>query len=488
MQMLRMADDNRNGAVTPAELARFMQQKFGLSRSQTDLLVAAVDSDLDGVVDLTELSRAFQIWTIPGAVYGGLTLPIQESLTQIISALRRQKLDLDAVIPSWDSNCTGELSRSELKRGLESIGVELDNSHISAFMKALGKQTDGKLEASVLTELLVNWERLGMFGADLEVDERIRAAMDKFVAELSLRASSGQNGTAKDQIKVMFRLLDCDHDHVLSCAELKRGLVQLGLYLTDDEVDLVVSYFQKDKSSDDLVQFSEFMTKLRRWEEDEAVHAHVAVPISSDMDMMSLILDSLSDRMRHMTLHDILAALDRDGNGEVNPRELRIALRHIGIKLRHHEMVVLMQVLDPMGTGLIAFKSLYTLVSQWSQGGEMRRKLLGDQAAAAAAAAAAQKRNRYLALLGDGVSVGVLHQSTRAGLRSLPVGVPVAASRPASRAGLEAASCRPATSMGFARAPFPSQSAPGLAATRCSTPLANSTRPGASRGSERRRA
>jgi len=134
----------------------------------------------------------------------------------------------------------------------------------------------------------------------------------------------------KEELKEVYSIFDKDGNGSLSAKELANVLKDFGENPSQEELnDIVVEVTKSKTTTIDFGQFVEVMTKSSSEEQE---------------------------------LRETFRVLDADSNGSISFFELKRAMEIIGEDLSDHEVQLMIQEVDPDGSGLVDFDKFCKLM------------------------------------------------------------------------------------------------------------------------------
>lgn len=207
---------------------------------------------------------------------------------------------------------------------------------------------------------------VGGSGVGLHTRPRLRPsstatrAMNRVVDHLEER---------KAVLTKIFRDFDKNSDNAIDRGELDMGLRGLGLRLTSEQLDGVMTFLDTDGGGDiDLAEFLQHFRQLRsergyaqaRQREEllaQAARRLASNPVRSQaaspaaLCAMECMIDHLVERKASVT--KMFMEYDRDRSGAIDRHELGRALQSLGLRLERRELDGVMSFLDTDGNGEI---------------------------------------------------------------------------------------------------------------------------------------
>ncbi|XP_045182503.1 neo-calmodulin-like [Mercenaria mercenaria] len=133
-------------------------------------------------------------------------------------------------------------------------------------------------------------------------------------------------------IKDMFKLFDKDGDKSLSTEEISKALKSMGVCLTYKEIQVALKDIGKNKHG--KIEFKEFREFLIRQYKSKSLEAQA---------------------------RESFRIFDRDGNGTIDRKELKHAMKMLGEELSDEEVEQMMKEADENGDGKINFEEFLRL-------------------------------------------------------------------------------------------------------------------------------
>lgn len=133
-------------------------------------------------------------------------------------------------------------------------------------------------------------------------------------------------------VKDMFKLFDKDGDNTLSTDELSKALKSIGVCLTYKEIQVAIKEITKNKKG--KIEFKEFRDFLVRQYKHKSLEAQA---------------------------RESFRIFDRDGNGTIDRKELKHAMKMLGEDLTDDEVEQMMKEADENGDGKINFDEFLRL-------------------------------------------------------------------------------------------------------------------------------
>lgn len=290
---MRSLDGDRDGVVTYHEFVRSLR-KLGLELSTGQLwtMLDQYDHIGHGVIDYFDMSDHLDVLT-------GMSGP--KRATRVVNDVRDKvylkSSNLIHVFKEFDHDADGLVSYPELRQALERLGVPLSDMDFEALVSVADADGDGEinyLEFSNSLDLpsVLRVDPETAFQRHVEKGGHPKETpSDTYRRQKAAQHASHENifGTTEDvsfrrpvselsadqrkervikqkihdrihqkgtELRHVFNALDADKDGSLSRGELREGLTSLGIFLSDDDFNVLMKGV--DNSSDGRVQYSEF--------------------------------------------------------------------------------------------------------------------------------------------------------------------------------------------------------------------------------------
>ena len=256
--------------------------------------------------------------------------------------------DVRAAFRRFDANNSGKLDYKELRAALRGLGVDVDEREAVRVLQSYDEEGNGLMELDEFSRL-VRQIQSGRSGG-------------------SGRRGSSSKWTDAD-VRRAFQKYDANSSGRLDYKELRAALQDLGLRHDSDEAVRVLQQF--DRSGDGLLSLDEFGKLVRQL-------ADGAAPSSS-----------LASGGRRWSDGDVRAAFvrfDANRSGKLDHRELRAALRELGVDADEREAANVLQRYDANANGRMDLGEFTSLVRQLARSGAVAPDSCGSTAASIMAA------------------------------------------------------------------------------------------------------
>jgi Ca2+-binding EF-hand superfamily protein len=201
---------------------------------------------------------------------------------------------------------------------------------------------------------------------------------DRLVQEMQMRHIALYNLMDK---------FDVDHDGRLNKAELASGLDRLGMSLTADELDALMQMC--DSNHDGSIEYDELYIAVARLHPDStpnmkdprrfglhpdeaATHWKPSPDVIAAVDLRNeAIVHEVLDRLigelvgKHLSVHDLLGALDQNSDGSIDRAELSGGIARMGINMSDEELDSLLRLFDKDRNGRIGYVEFHTVLVKY---------------------------------------------------------------------------------------------------------------------------
>jgi hypothetical protein len=184
---------------------------------------------------------------------------------------------------------------------------------------------------------------------------------DRLVQEMQMRHIALYNLMDK---------FDVDHDGRLNKAELASGLDRLGNHdgsIEYDELYIAVARLHPDSTPN--------MKDPRRFglhPDEAATHWKPSPDVIAAVDLRNeAIVHEVLDRLigelvgKHLSVHDLLGALDQNSDGSIDRAELSGGIARMGINMSDEELDSLLRLFDKDRNGRIGYVEFHTVLVKY---------------------------------------------------------------------------------------------------------------------------
>ncbi|CAH1775337.1 unnamed protein product [Owenia fusiformis] len=266
-----MLDTNNDGGITKKQLLDFLT-RLGADIPESDIntMMELVDSDADEVISFDELLELMRVFH-----------SVIDHSTTVAEEMR-------AAFRVFDKNNDGKITREELKTTMVELGEKLTEEEIDAMLKDADLNKDGVIDYTEFVQMMsrrfshsLDYTENGKFSPEQVADLRIafnlldkdkdgtitkdelkvvmtafhQSVTDKELDEIFAKVDLDRNGRIdfkefltmlEDKMKVQcedaemrqaFKVFDRDNNGYIDCDELKSTMDDLGVKLSNKDVD-----------------------------------------------------------------------------------------------------------------------------------------------------------------------------------------------------------------------------------------------------------
>eukprot|EP00434_Breviolum_minutum_P007999 symbB.v1.2.007055.t1/scaffold414.1/size398445/19 len=285
------------------------------------------------------------------------------ALRLIHQHMEKKRLRTIDLFRIFDQSNDGSITRSELRKGLEEIGVEMDPASFKALVGHLDRDSGATINLKELDRGIKEALR-EKYPKDTKIDPE-RYLEYELLKEINKALFSGTQmifGHRVTDSRSFFRAIDKDNSGELDAAELARGLMKLGILVDSEGVvqDLVGCI---DKNASGLIDKEEFIKALQHPEEllakPEQKKERKVVQAGSEEDAtkaLAMIHEQLSTSRTRTT--DWFYKMDTSRDGKISRVELKKGLKDMGCSLSASDLKAVLLYLDNDESGSVSLQEL----------------------------------------------------------------------------------------------------------------------------------
>ena len=369
-------DLDNSGTVNADELDRALQMwGLQLPRAKVDALMSMCDTTGDGEISYAEFVHALKreatkptslakqdkkaILTADQKLEKGAQKKAQEALNAKFADMHKafQYVDLDR---------SGTVSRQELERALDLWGVKMTKPELDKLWSLCDTTDDGEISYAEFVNALARDTAVG--GAKLgEVHKAPKLTREeKLEAEILKDASDRMNDRFSDMRKA-FKYVDLDNSGTVSRSELKRAMEMWQVPgMTEEKIDMLWNSI--DTNANGEISYAEFVNALARDTAfDNIKPAESSIPQLTQAQkdrkqMLQAAEDGLNSRFSDM--RKAFKYVDLDNSGTVNRSELERALQLMNIPMSKEKVDELWAAVDADGDGEVNYSEFVNALAR----------------------------------------------------------------------------------------------------------------------------
>jgi Ca2+-binding EF-hand superfamily protein len=301
-------DVDRDGTISFEELFKGMGNNF--SQNEVKAVFAMGDSDQDGQIDFIEFSKLM----IPAA---------NDALAKFWKCFRDIQVVKQA-FSQFDTDNDGRITRDEVMAGMRKSGRDFSSDEIDAIFILADRDGDGQIDFAEFAVIMIP-----------SAPERISKLRKTFRTQADVEAA--------------FKRFDTNHDGSISFQEMKNGLKNCGVLLTDQEIETI--FAMADVDGDGEVSMSEFVHLLCP-EAPSPAQGSGNSASSGNSNANEVVIKF---RGLNRTIEDVRRAFknyDANGDGAIDKSELQAGMSKGG-QFTKQEATLVFDLADINGDGEI---------------------------------------------------------------------------------------------------------------------------------------
>ncbi|KAL4237342.1 hypothetical protein ACF0H5_002060 [Mactra antiquata] len=399
-EAFRLFDKDGDGTISTKELAIVMGS-LGQNPSASELedMINEIDADGSGAIDFPEF--------------------LQMMAVKMNSA--ESEDDIREAFKVFDTEGKGYISSVELRNVMSNLGEKITDEEVDEMMREADMDGDGTIDYEEYKEAFSLFDKdgdgtittkelgtvmrsLGQNPTEAELEDMIRevdaddSGTIDFAEFISMMARNQKNADPDEEMREAFRVFDKDGNGVISAAELRHVMTNLGEKLTDEEVDEMVReadsdgdgqidyeaekyYFIPefkeafslfDKDGDGTITTKELGTVMRSLGQNptEAELQDMINEVDADgngtidfPEFLTMMSKKMKDCDTEADLQEAFRVFDKDGNGFISAAELRHVMTNLGEKLTDEEVDEMIREADMDGDGQVNYEEFVKMMS-----------------------------------------------------------------------------------------------------------------------------
>jgi Ca2+-binding EF-hand superfamily protein len=257
-----------------------------------------------------------------------------------------------------DHDGSGSITDRELAHGMLTLNVRLSKAEVKAVVAAFDANENGKVDLKELAKALDKYRLNGTVPQSAKQQRR--------AAQAALESLAHKLVSQKLSVQTVLKKLDEKKTGTLGPQELRRGLEQLGVSLSDREFSALSLHF--DPKSEGCIDYAEFCRTITAAVASITEVSQAAQTWTKEKEeAVRRVFDSLIALMaeRHETILRMMRRLDRSENGVLSGTELQHGLGTLGIRLQEEETAILVRIFDRDGSGNVDYAELHKAVTRY---------------------------------------------------------------------------------------------------------------------------
>lgn len=399
LQAFRAADKDKSGTLDDAELRRVLHRfNVDLGDSQFAELMQEIDEDRDGQVSYAEFMKFFGKGQaedrILHTVVHNVTLKqaqtmLTDKMAERYGAGPQASSQMKKTLGHFDSGKTGSITVDAFKSAMiEFASLEFEPEIMAEMLRPFND--NGKIDYIQFVQKGLGDS--GSTGIDVgrrkysrnnSHDEKPQsppmdapanpAPADTAGVKKMLQLIAEKVEAKSRNIAVTFRNFDEDKSGAVDYDEFRKGLMHLGVEMTDSDFAKLLAVVDNDKSG--CINYQEFVEDLKHVDEQTGgflgdPHAQKktaaakvsiveptpivhAAPGRSSGSILQQIADKVEQKSKNIRI--VFRNFDEDKSGSVDYQEFRKGLEHIGIHLTDVDFQTLLGVVDNDNSGTIDY-------------------------------------------------------------------------------------------------------------------------------------
>jgi len=397
IQAFRDVDTDKSGTLDEAELRRVLHRyNIDLGESQFAELMSQIDEDRDGAVSYAEFMKFFG--------KGQAEDRILHTVVHNVTVKQAQTMMADKVAERYGLGPEGP---AQMKKAFHFFDSgETGRITVEDFTSAMIQYTGLEFEPEIIVELLrpfnnggqIDYQQFakkgmgdeGSTGFDVGRRKYTRAGdkpqsppmdapanpgphVDSAGANKMLKLIAEKVEAKSRNIAVTFRNFDEDKSGSVDYDEFRKGLMHLGVEMSDSDFANLLAIVDNDKSG--CINYQEFVEDLKHVDEQmggfmgdpqsqkknaaarvsivEPAPIVQAAPGRSSGTILHQIADKVEQKAKNIRV--VFRNFDEDKSGSVDYQEFRKGLEHIGIILTDVDFQTLLDVVDNDKSGTIDY-------------------------------------------------------------------------------------------------------------------------------------
>jgi calmodulin len=328
-------DENSDGVISPQEMRRGLNAlNIDLTANHVEELIRFMDNDGDGRIDYREFSQVFSPSLAsprrpaPSSGRNGLS---RQVISDLKDKFRKYNVNISQAFTAFDANGDGVIDRSEMRRGLDALNMNLTSREIEDIIDHFDQDRSGRIEYSEFVRQF-EWNSAAS-GNWRDVIESLR---------IKFRDHNVNVDTA-------FQAFDTNGDGLISPHEFRQGLKELRIDVGWSQVNDLINHFDSRGTGDiEYRAFAREFGNSDRLSKTTTIGGG-SIGASSKRLLTEVIAEvkAIMDRQR-VNVATAFDAFDTDGDGRISRSEFSTGLKALNVDLAAYQVDELMR---GMGNG-----------------------------------------------------------------------------------------------------------------------------------------
>lgn len=270
------------------------------------------------------------------------------------------------VFKELDANGDGLISLLELKTYFLRLGLKLSDDEVLAFVKAVDLDRNNKIDVREFLTFILSGFTISSIDRNLEIGTSERQLQDQTDYMISSRSGSPRKKVENLVTKMMDQILsymknnkltflklyeriDQNHDNFLSKTELNDFLKKIGLNVSLQESNALLSHL--DENKDNKISIKEFVDNIKDYSNNKHLYSlyddeYQEVPIET---LNEKIVEYISQYLvsSKQSIADFFNSIDKNNDGIISREELNLLfIKTLKITLNRDEESTFFNFLD----------------------------------------------------------------------------------------------------------------------------------------------
>jgi Ca2+-binding EF-hand superfamily protein len=396
LQAFRDVDTDKSGTLDESELRRVLSRfNIDLHESQFKELMEQIDEDRDGEVSYAEFMKFFGKGQAEDRVLHTVVhnVTLKQAQTMLTDKIAEKyglgpegPAQIKKTLSYFDTGKTGFVTVDDFKSAMiEFSRLEFEPELMTEMLRPFnsnGKINYGQFVQKGLgdagsTGFDVGTRKYTRQGSEdkpqsppMDAPANPAPQADTAGAAKMLQLIAEKVEAKSRNIAVTFRNFDEDKSGSVDYDEFRKGLMHLGVEMTDSDFAKLLAVVDNDKSG--CINYQEFVEDLKQVDEQtggfmgdpqaQKKQARVSIepapivqaaPGRSSRSILQQIADKVEQKSKNIRV--VFRNFDEDKSGSVDYQEFRKGLEHIGIILTDVDFQTLLNVVDNDNSGTIDY-------------------------------------------------------------------------------------------------------------------------------------